>query len=348
MHAVRPGLPGQGGGPRPGPRENWSSKSARSSWPRVLRSTIPGNIGLPLCQFSRRGDQHGVRAHPVAPRDPLPATSIRPSDHKEPQKIAWLQCVGSRDLNHCDNSYCSSVCCMYAIKQAVIAKEHAKTYTLDASIFFMDMRTHGKDFEKYYWRAQDEHGVRFLRSRIHTIDPIPGTDDVLMRYLAENGEIKDRRLRHGGPLRGSGVLPGCPETGQDPGRRRRSRDPLRQDLAVHPGVHQPRRASTSAASSRAPRTSPSRSWRPPPPRPRPANSWRAARGTALKKPELPPERDVSGEEPRIGVFVCNCGINIGGVIDVPGPGGIRRHPAQRGPGRRESLHLLRRHPGQDP
>ena len=83
---------------------------------------------------------------------------IRPSDHQEPKKIAWLQCVGSRDLNHCDNSYCSAVCCMYAIKQAVIAKEHCKNYTLDASIFFMDMRTHGKDFEKYYWRAQDEHG----------------------------------------------------------------------------------------------------------------------------------------------------------------------------------------------
>jgi len=57
---------------------------------------------------------------------PLQGHLVRPSDHKEPKKIAWLQCVGSRDVNHCDNSYCSSVCCMYAIKQAVIAKEHAK------------------------------------------------------------------------------------------------------------------------------------------------------------------------------------------------------------------------------
>ena len=114
---------------------------------------------------------------------PFAGHLVRPSDHKEPQKIAWLQCVGSRDLNHCDNSYCSAVCCMYAIKQAVIAKEHSKDYTLDAAIFFMDMRTHGKDFEKYYWRAQDEHGVRFIRSRVHTIDPVPGTDDVAIRYL---------------------------------------------------------------------------------------------------------------------------------------------------------------------
>ena len=106
---------------------------------------------------------------------PFQGHLVRPSkDRQEPKKIAWLQCVGSRDLNHCDNSYCSAVCCMYAIKQAVIAKEHSKE-PLDAAIFFMDMRTHGKDFEKYYWRAEEEHGVRFLRSRVHSIDPVPGT-----------------------------------------------------------------------------------------------------------------------------------------------------------------------------
>ena len=93
---------------------------------------------------------------------------VRPSDHKEPKKIAWLQCVGSRDVKY--HSYCSSVCCMYAIKEAVIAKEHAPM-SLDTAIFFMDMRTFGKDFELYYNRAQDEHGVRFIRSRIHSIDP---------------------------------------------------------------------------------------------------------------------------------------------------------------------------------
>ena len=95
---------------------------------------------------------------------------MRPSDHKEPLKVAWLQCVGSRDVKY--HSYCSSVCCMYAIKEAVIAKEHAP-YDLDAAIFFMDMRTFGKEFEQYYNRAQ-EQGVRFIRSRIHTIDPAPG------------------------------------------------------------------------------------------------------------------------------------------------------------------------------
>ena len=95
---------------------------------------------------------------------------VRPSDHNEPKKIAWFQCVGSRDLNRCDNSYCSSVCCMYAIKEAVIAKEHAGD-DLDCAIFFMDMRTHGKEFERFYDNAREKQGVRFLRSRVHSIDP---------------------------------------------------------------------------------------------------------------------------------------------------------------------------------
>ena len=79
---------------------------------------------------------------------PFQGHVMRPFDRDEPTKIAWLQCVGSRDEK--TNPYCSGVCCMYAIKQAVIAKEHCKTFTLDTTIFFMDMRTHGKDFEKYY------------------------------------------------------------------------------------------------------------------------------------------------------------------------------------------------------
>jgi heterodisulfide reductase subunit A-like polyferredoxin len=101
---------------------------------------------------------------------PFQGHMIRPSDHKEPQKIAWLQCVGSRNVQHCDNGYCSAVCCMYAIKEAIVANEHSDE-PLDTAIFFMDMRTYGKDFEKYYNRAKDDYSVRFVRSRIHSIDP---------------------------------------------------------------------------------------------------------------------------------------------------------------------------------
>jgi heterodisulfide reductase subunit A-like polyferredoxin len=114
---------------------------------------------------------------------------MRPSDHKEPQKVAWLQCVGSRDINRCDHSYCSAVCCMYAIKEAVIAKEHSKE-PLDAAIFYMDMRTYGKDFEKYYNRAEEEKGVRFIRSRVHSIEPVEN-ENLRIRFATESGDVKE-------------------------------------------------------------------------------------------------------------------------------------------------------------
>jgi len=111
---------------------------------------------------------------------------VRMSDKKEPKKIAWFQCIGSRDMNRCDNSHCSSVCCMYAVKESVIAKEHAGG-DLECTIFYMDMRTHGKDFEKFYNMAKDKHGVLFIRSRVHTVDPIPGSDDLQVRYVSDDG-----------------------------------------------------------------------------------------------------------------------------------------------------------------
>jgi len=117
---------------------------------------------------------------------------VRMSDHKEPKKIAWFQCIGSRDLNRSGNAFCSSVCCMYAIKEAVIAKEHAGG-DLDCAIFFMDMRTHGKDFERFYESARDQHGVRFIRSRVHTIDP-SAEDDLTVHYITENGKFQSENF----------------------------------------------------------------------------------------------------------------------------------------------------------
>ncbi len=116
---------------------------------------------------------------------------VLPSDQKKtPQKIAWLQCVGSRDTQRGAHSYCSGVCCMYAIKEAVIAKEHVQGQ-VDTAIFFMDMRTYGKDFEKYYERAEKETGVRFIRSRLHSLQPTaPGAHDLELVYVTEAGELQ--------------------------------------------------------------------------------------------------------------------------------------------------------------
>jgi len=238
----------------------------------------------------------------------------RPSDHKEPAKIAWLQCVGSRDTHHCGNGYCSAMCCMYAVKEAVIAKDHSKD-SLDAAIFFMDMRTFGKDYEKYYNRAKDEHGVRFVRSRVHTIDPVPGTDDLEISYSDEQGiihhEIFDMVVLSVGLQVGQDTI--------DLGRR------LGLDLDKYhfvstlpfTPVSTSRKGVYACGIFQGPKDIPSSVTE--------ASAAACAAGTALveargqdtRTVEMPPELDVAGENPRIGVFVCNCGINIAGVVDVP-------------------------------
>ena len=120
---------------------------------------------------------------------------LRPSDRKSPRRIAFLQCVGSRDVD-CKAGYCSSVCCMYAIKEAIISKEHSRE-KLDISIFFMDMRAYGKDFDKYYERAKAEYGVKFIRSRVSEAIEDEKTGNITLRYVNEEGNIfrsEERRV----------------------------------------------------------------------------------------------------------------------------------------------------------
>ncbi|VBB42826.1 CoB--CoM heterodisulfide reductase iron-sulfur subunit A family protein [uncultured Desulfatiglans sp.] len=112
----------------------------------------------------------------------------RPSDGQSPQKIAWLQCVGSRDINRCDAPYCSSVCCMYALKEAVNSVDVDEN--VEPVIFYMDMRTHGKGFEAYLNDAK-ARGIRLVRSRIHTVDPEPGSDDLKLTYADEAGTLQE-------------------------------------------------------------------------------------------------------------------------------------------------------------
>ncbi|MCD6288281.1 MAG: FAD-dependent oxidoreductase, partial [Candidatus Hydrogenedentes bacterium] len=112
----------------------------------------------------------------------------RPSDGTSPKKIAWIQCVGSRDVT-CGNDYCSSVCCMYATKEAVIAKEHNSD--IEPTIFFIDMRAFGKGFEGFYNRAKDNYGVRYVRSQISSLKENPENHNLIVRYaIGVNGSQK--------------------------------------------------------------------------------------------------------------------------------------------------------------
>jgi heterodisulfide reductase subunit A len=242
---------------------------------------------------------------------PFEGHLVRPSDKTEPHKIAWLQCVGSRDVKY--HTYCSSVCCMYAIKEAVIAKEHAGE-GLDCAIFYMDMRTFGKDFELYYNRAREEQGVRFIRSRIHSIDPAEN-NDLSITYMDERGEIRSETFNmvvlSVGMEIAQDVMKLALTLGVDTtGHLYADTNPFTPVATSVPGVYvcgamqgpkdipeSVMQASAAAAAS--------------------ASRLGEVRWTQTRTREVPEAREVAEEQPRVGVFVCNCGINIGGVVDVP-------------------------------
>jgi heterodisulfide reductase subunit A2 len=239
---------------------------------------------------------------------------VRPTDEKEPKKIAWLQCIGSRDTNKCGNGYCSSVCCMYAIKDAMIAKEHAED-DLDCAVFYMDIRTFGKDYEKYYNRAKDREGVRFVKARVHTITQAEENDDLIVKFADENGQIQEEIFSMVVLSVGLQVPKSSGELAERLGvelndYRFIDSDPFAPVKTSRDGVYAcgvfqgpkdiPESVTQASAAAGV------------------AGAVLAdARGTDAKEVIIPDERDVAAEDLRVGVFVCNCGINIGGVVDVP-------------------------------
>lgn len=230
-----------------------------------------------------------------------------------PRKIAWLQCVGSRDINRCDNAYCSCVCCVYAIKEAVIAKEHAKD-GLEAAIFFIDMRTYGKEFEQYYNRAR-ESGVRFVRCRVHTIDPVAGSDNLQIRYVTEDGRAEKEEFDMVVLSVGLESNPGAAELAEKLGiemdhyrfARTGSFAPVSTSI---PGIY-------ACGAFQGPKDIPYSVMEASAAAGAAASRLAEARHSLVKEKTYPQERDVMAESPRIGVFVCNCGVNIGGVVRVP-------------------------------
>jgi heterodisulfide reductase subunit A len=234
---------------------------------------------------------------------------LRPSDEKHPKKVAWIQCVGSREV---DYNYCSSVCCMYATKEAIIAKEHQPN--LDCTIFYIDMRAFGKGFDAYYERAK-ELGVRYIRCRPSSVKEIHGTRDLKITYQQNDGQMTTEEFSM--VVLSTGLRP--------PSEVHKLADKFGIELDEHgfadtqgfspvetsrPGVYVcgpfagPKdipetvmEASAGAAKAMA--------------------LLKEQRGTLITHKEYPPEKDVSGQEPRIGVFICHCGRNIGGYADVP-------------------------------
>ncbi len=239
---------------------------------------------------------------------------VRPSDEEPPQKIAWLQCIGSRDTHIGAKNYCSSVCCTYAIKEAMLAKEHIKG-ELDTAIFYMDVRTHGKDFEKYYNRARDVSGIRFIKSRITNIVPLGDNGRQLIRYVDETG----KRIEEEFDIVVLSVGIGASKEALDLAHRLDieldhygfvSTTCFEPVLTSRPGIY-------ISGAFEGPNDIPSSVVE--------SSAAAGVAGTRLsgsrwsltKVKEIPEEIDVRGEPIRTGVFICRCGTNIGGVVDVP-------------------------------
>ena len=248
----------------------------------------------------------------------------RPSDLTSPRRIAFLQCVGSRDQNH---DYCSAVCCMYAAKEAIMTIEHAQaeerthpgSSDVHCQVFFIDSRAYSKGYEEYYMRAQKKYGVEYTRCRISEVNQNPENQNLIIRYSSPY-EDQAQPVEEEFDLVVLSVGMEISDSVQDLGRQLGIEldeygfchttlfDPLqtsREGLYVAGPFREPKDipetvVEASGAAAKA------------------AQLLSPVRHSLAVKKEYPPERSIAEEEPKIGVFICHCGSNIGGYLDVPG------------------------------
>jgi len=243
---------------------------------------------------------------------PFEGVVTRPSDGGHPHKIAWIQCVASRDRRK-GMPHCSSVCCMASIKEAVIAKEHDSS--IDPTIFFMDIRAYGKDFDKYYERAKKDGGVRFVRSMVSRVVEDPVTKNLHLTYLCEDDRLVTETFDM--VVLAVGIKPSDATLGAA----------QILDVALDEN-HFCRTGTFEPVATSKPGVFVAGAFQAPKDIPQTVMEASAAAGVAIRmlaenrntltvKKELPPEKDFSGQEPRIGVFVCRCGINIASTVNVP-------------------------------
>ena len=239
---------------------------------------------------------------------PMGGHVVRATDHKEPKSIAFIQCVGSRDesINH---NYCSSACCMFAIKEAIIAKEHMKG--VEVTIFYMDIRAFGKDFDKYYEKAKNQYGVKFVKSKVSEITELEnGT--LKLRYVLENGEIKFKNFEMVTLSIGLEPRKNIRELAEKLDIqlneygfcKSNTFSPLttsREGIFVCGAMNGPKDIPESVISASGAVAE--------------ATKYLRLERQEIKENKIK-EIDVTGNRPRIGTFVCHCGINIAGVVDV--------------------------------
>ncbi len=249
----------------------------------------------------------------IAATGPYEGELLRASDKKHPKKIAWIQCVGSRRVKENENSYCSGVCCTYTQKQVILTKDHEPD--ADITIFHNDIRAHGKDFERYYQRAQALNGVRFIRSYTSVEREDPESNNVFVKYATDAEGVKEEEFD-------LVVL----SVGLNPPKNK-------EQLAETFGIELNRHGFTDSPGSNPMETTRpgvfvSGGFQGPTDIPESVFSASGAgaqtgelldfrRGKLATERVYPDEKDVTSDEPRVGVFVCHCGANIGSVVNVP-------------------------------
>jgi heterodisulfide reductase subunit A len=263
---------------------------------------------IPAMQYERLASRSG----------PTEGVVSRPSDHQHPKSIAWLQCIGSRDQ---ENSFCSSICCMYATKEAILAKQRLGE-EVDCTVFIMDERAFNKEYSRYFAGAREEHHIKYIRCRVSSIQEDPGTHDLILHYADQDGTLRQEKFEL--VVLATGLQP--PETA------RFMADILGVELNEHgfcktdkftplqtsrPGVFvcgafsSPKEISetiidASGAAAEVMRLLNNR-----------LNTYPFSRESPfLSRNGLPPEIDVEGEPPRVAVFACECGDTISEVIDL--------------------------------
>ena len=251
---------------------------------------------------------------------PTEGIVIRPSDGQRPGSIAWLQCIGSRDQK---NPFCSSICCMYATKEAILAKQRLGE-DLECRIFMMDERAFNKEYSLYFTRARELHHIQYSHCRVSGLNEDPVTHDLILHYADPSGQPRQDRFQM--VVLATGLQP--PDSASQLSKMFNielnsygfcQTDKFTPLQTTHPGVFvcgafsSPKEivetiidASGSAAEvmrllndrlNTYPYT----------------HQW-----PFLSIDGLPPEREVTGEAPRVGFFACSCGGTIGEVVDLPG------------------------------
>ncbi len=236
----------------------------------------------------------------------------RPGDEKHPKKVAWIQCVGSRDFNNA-NPWCSSVCCMYATKQAIIAREHDAN--IKPTIFFMEMRAYGKEFDRYVDQAKKEYNVRYKRAMISAVRDEVDTGNLILRYAEEDGTLVDETFDM--VVLSIGLQP------HKDAKEFASTFGIEQnaygfaDTSPFSPVDTSRAGVYVTGTYQGPKDIPETVTQGSAVAGRAMSLLAGVRGTETVTRELPPEKDVSAETPKIGVFVCHCGINIAQTVEIP-------------------------------